>query len=50
MSIEEIQKKLDQYFTEKLETYGPTPKGIDCNGAPSAIGPLCGVGSGDQSI
>ena len=32
MSIEETQKKLEEYFTEKLETYGPTPKGIDCNG------------------
>ena len=37
MSIEEIQKKLDEYFTEKLETYGPTPKGIDCNGAPAQL-------------
>jgi SAM-dependent methyltransferase len=37
MSIEETQKKLDAYFTEKLETYGPTPKGIDCNGAPAQL-------------
>ena len=32
MSIEETQKKLDEYFTEKLETYGATPKGVDYNG------------------
>jgi len=37
MSIKETQKKLDQYFTEKLETYGPTPQGIDCNGAPAQL-------------
>ena len=37
MSIEETQKKLDQYFAEKLEIYGPTPKGIDCNGAPAQL-------------
>ena len=32
MSIEETQKKLNQYFTEKLATYGTTPKGVDFNG------------------
>ena len=32
MSIEETQKKLDEYFTGKLETYGTTPKGVDYNG------------------
>jgi SAM-dependent methyltransferase len=32
MSIDETQKKLDQYFTEKLETYGATAKGVDYNG------------------
>ncbi|MBU1662153.1 MAG: class I SAM-dependent methyltransferase [Chloroflexi bacterium] len=32
MSIEETQKKLDEYFTEKLETYGTTAKGVDYNG------------------
>jgi len=37
MSIEETQKKLDEYFTEKLETFGPTPKGIDCNGASAQL-------------
>ncbi|GAB4503849.1 MAG: class I SAM-dependent methyltransferase [Anaerolineales bacterium] len=31
-NIEETQKKLNQYFTEKLETYGPTAKGVDYNG------------------
>lgn len=37
MSIDETQKKLEQYFTEKLETHGPTPQGIDCNGAPAQL-------------
>jgi SAM-dependent methyltransferase len=32
MSIEETQKKLNQYFSEKLETFGATPKGVDYNG------------------
>ena len=32
MSIEEIQKRLNQYFADKLDTYGPTPKGVDYNG------------------
>ena len=32
MTIEETQKKLEKYFTEKLETHGATAKGIDCNG------------------
>jgi SAM-dependent methyltransferase len=32
MSIEETQKKLNEYFAEKLDTYGATPKGVDYNG------------------
>jgi len=32
MTIDETQKKLDAYFTEKLETYGATAKGVDYNG------------------
>ena len=32
MSIEETQKKLSQYFTEKLDAFGATPKGVDYNG------------------
>jgi SAM-dependent methyltransferase len=32
MSIEETQKKLNEYFTEKLDTFGATPKGVDYNG------------------
>jgi hypothetical protein len=32
MSIEETQNKLNQYFEEKLDTYGATPKGVDYNG------------------
>jgi len=32
MSIDEIQKKLNEYFTEKLETFGVTAKGVDYNG------------------
>lgn len=35
MSIEETQKKLEEYFVEKLENYGATAKGIDCNGEPA---------------
>lgn len=29
MSIEETQKKLNQFFTDKLAIYGTTPKGVD---------------------
>jgi SAM-dependent methyltransferase len=29
MSIEETQKKLNQFFIEKLAIYGATPKGVD---------------------
>ncbi len=32
MTIDETQKKLDKYFTEKLETFGATAKGVDYNG------------------
>jgi SAM-dependent methyltransferase len=32
MSIDETQKKLNEYFTEKLETFGVTAKGVDYNG------------------
>ncbi len=32
MSIEETQHKLNEYFAEKLGTYGATPKGVDYNG------------------
>ena len=32
MSIEETQRKLDEYFTEKLESFGTTAKGVDYNG------------------
>ena len=32
MSIEETQKKLNEYFAEKLDTFGATPKGVDYNG------------------
>jgi len=32
MSIQETQQKLNQYFTEKLETFGAEPKGVDYNG------------------
>ena len=32
MSIKETQKKLADYFTEKLETFGTSPKGVDYNG------------------
>ena len=32
MSIEETQQRLSEYFTEKLDNYGTTPKGVDYNG------------------
>ena len=32
MTINETQKKLNDYFTEKLETFGATAKGVDYNG------------------
>jgi 2-polyprenyl-3-methyl-5-hydroxy-6-metoxy-1,4-benzoquinol methylase len=37
MSIEETQKKLDEYFTGKLEIHGATAKGVDCNGEPAQV-------------
>lgn len=32
MKIEETQKKLSEYFSEKLENFGATSKGVDYNG------------------
>lgn len=32
MSMDETQQKLNEYFTEKLETFGATAKGVDYNG------------------
>lgn len=32
MNIDETQQKLNEYFTEKLETFGATAKGVDYNG------------------
>src|SRR5512134_1510825 len=32
MSMDETQRKLNDYFTEKLESFGATPKGVDYNG------------------
>jgi SAM-dependent methyltransferase len=32
MTIDETQKKLNEYFTDKLETFGATAKGVDYNG------------------
>ena len=32
MAIDETQKKLNEYFSEKLEAFGATPKGVDYNG------------------
>jgi SAM-dependent methyltransferase len=32
MSIDETQKKLNEYFSEKLEIHGATAKGVDYNG------------------
>ena len=32
MSIDETQKKLNEYFSEKLDTFGATARGVDYNG------------------
>ncbi len=32
MSLDETQKKLNEYFSEKLTMFGATPKGVDYNG------------------
>lgn len=32
MSLDETQQKLNEYFSEKLEEFGATPKGVDYNG------------------
>ena len=32
MNIQDTQKKLNDYFSQKLDTYGATPKGVDYNG------------------
>jgi SAM-dependent methyltransferase len=32
MSLDQALKKYEEYFNEKIETYGPTPKGTDYNG------------------
>ena len=32
MTIDDTQKKLNEYFSEKLQTFGATPKGVDYNG------------------
>ena len=33
MSLAETQKKLNEYFSEKLEEFGATPRGVDYNGS-----------------
>ena len=35
MSMDETQKKLSEYFTEKLDEFGATPRGVDYNGSDS---------------
>jgi len=32
MALDETQKKLNEYFSEKLTAFGATPKGVDYNG------------------
>ena len=32
MSIKQVQEQLNEYFSQKLETFGATPKGVDYNG------------------
>jgi len=35
MNIDETQKRLNEYFSEKLTAFGTTPKGVDYNGPES---------------
>lgn len=35
MSVHDTQKKLGEYFSEKLDEFGATPKGVDYNGPES---------------
>ncbi len=35
MASEAIKKSVAVYYADKLRTFGPTPKGVDWNGAPS---------------
>jgi SAM-dependent methyltransferase len=35
MSVDETQKRLGEYFSEKLDEFGATPKGVDYNGPES---------------
>ena len=32
MSIKQVQDQLNEYFAQKLATFGATPKGVDYNG------------------
>ena len=32
MNMDETQQKLNEYFSEKLKTFGATSKGVDYNG------------------
>ena len=32
MSLDETQKRLNEYFSRKLEEFAPTPRGVDYNG------------------
>jgi SAM-dependent methyltransferase len=32
MTVDETRKKLNEYFSEKLEAFGATPQGVDYNG------------------
>jgi SAM-dependent methyltransferase len=33
MAIQDTNRRLDDYFSDKLQTFGPTPKGVDYSGA-----------------
>ena len=35
MNVDETRQKLNQYFSEKLDAFGATPKGVDYNGPES---------------
>lgn len=37
MSLEETLNSLNEYFADKLEKFGPTPKGVDYNGPEAQV-------------
>ena len=37
MLMNSIQKDVDSYYTDRVKTYGATPKGVDWNGEQSQL-------------